>query len=703
MARALSELAGDMRNTGLRPEYREILKLYLKVIDVDCDGPGEGAYLACLSGEDADSYDDLEERLAIARMGNIFKRAGFLRARLKILSLADLSDHDPLSEDIYADRVSACIENADNAQLLKLASMYTDLGGAMTELARARAFYRTGNKNAAYRHFIHAAGETRIDWILRAIYTDLRQYYPEIFTPAGFANLETSRYLVFFLPYLNPVEIRLLKQHLAPSALLSSASPATIYADGYFLIKTDQVSALEAVALGSYTYLSQNPDILYVWTELLFRSRQYRMLAFLFERFAHVKPAHQGFWKMQIEFLENSGNKDAYFNEVVEYLKVFHSDYGVSDRLIQFLIGANPNAIHWAEDRYWQSALANLPSLPPRGRFIYWLKRYYEAAGKHKEAQEVKENFYALAPGSYYARAFWDELPAGPYDTDWRNVRDRASYLRWIARHGGNEQAVRFLAGRETARYLDPAAINLLRRISSSYYRIPAEVIELYELGEYNLGNDFFRDAFFGKVSQLEYVARLVFLGRRTGNLNLSVYYTRQLAREMNIAEDPFSMPEGLLKELYPRPYLPEVRRYSQAYGIQEEMVYALMRQESMFKEIAISRSGAQGLMQIMPATGRELARGLQIRGANLMDPETSIQMGAKFFSDLMRSYSGDFRWSAIAYNGGPGNLARWKFSFYRGDFNAFLESLPATEPRDYCRVTYQNYQHYRTLYLLHP
>jgi len=77
MARALSELAGDMRNTGLRPEYREILKLYLKVIDVDCDGPGEGAYLACLSGEDADSYDDLEERLAIARMGNILSAPDF--------------------------------------------------------------------------------------------------------------------------------------------------------------------------------------------------------------------------------------------------------------------------------------------------------------------------------------------------------------------------------------------------------------------------------------------------------------------------------------------------------------------------------------------------------------------------------------------------------------------------------------------------
>ena len=85
--------------------------------------------------------------------------------------------------------------------------------------------------------------------------------------------------------------------------------------------------------------------------------------------------------------------------------------------------------------------------------------------------------------------------------------------------------------------------------------------------------------------------------------------------------------------------------------------------------------------MQIMPRTGDWLAGKMKIRNPDLMDPDTNINMGAKFFADLVRT-QGDFRWASIAYNGGPGNLRKWKKRYYKDDFYFFLENLPIEEPR---------------------
>lgn len=162
-------------------------------------------------------------------------------------------------------------------------------------------------------------------------------------------------------------------------------------------------------------------------------------------------------------------------------------------------------------------------------------------------------------------------------------------------------------------------------------------------------------------------------------------------------------MPGGLLKSLYPRPYLDLAEKHAGFYKIDPNMVYALMRQESMFREMAVSRSNARGLMQVMPATGRWLAQRLRLSGYDLHKPDTSIRFGSMFLADMLRVNDGDFRWAAIAYNGGPGNLRKWKRRYYRGDLNQFLEFIPAKESRDYCRITTRNYQHYNTTYTLYP
>jgi soluble lytic murein transglycosylase-like protein len=81
--------------------------------------------------------------------------------------------------------------------------------------------------------------------------------------------------------------------------------------------------------------------------------------------------------------------------------------------------------------------------------------------------------------------------------------------------------------------------------------------------------------------------------------------------------------------------------------SLQPEILHAVMKQESGFKPCAVSVRGAQGLMQLMPATAE------QFHVADPFDPEQNVQAGAAFLKQLLGKYSGDLRLALIAYNAG--------------------------------------------------
>lgn len=123
---------------------------------------------------------------------------------------------------------------------------------------------------------------------------------------------------------------------------------------------------------------------------------------------------------------------------------------------------------------------------------------------------------------------------------------------------------------------------------------------------------------------------------------------------------------------------------------VDRALVYALIRQESAFNPDATSRSGARGLMQIMPATASYVAGDPALKGKGrdqLYDPSVNLRLGQEYILHLMSlsEVGNDLFRLCAAYNGGPGNLIRWsaKASF-AGDPLLFIESLPASETRDY-------------------
>lgn len=117
-------------------------------------------------------------------------------------------------------------------------------------------------------------------------------------------------------------------------------------------------------------------------------------------------------------------------------------------------------------------------------------------------------------------------------------------------------------------------------------------------------------------------------------------------------------------------------------------LLYALARQESNFDPSAISRSGARGLLQIMPATASYVTGDPSLRGAGvrrLHDPAFSLEVGQRYIHYLARheQVNGDLIRLLAAYNNGPGNLARWQPAVrHRGDPLLFIESIPVGETR---------------------
>ena len=102
------------------------------------------------------------------------------------------------------------------------------------------------------------------------------------------------------------------------------------------------------------------------------------------------------------------------------------------------------------------------------------------------------------------------------------------------------------------------------------------------------------------------------------------------------------------------RVYQKPIQIYSRIYDVDEELIHAIVKQESCFNEGAHSRVGAIGLMQLMPQT----ALGLRINDP--WNPEHNIQGGIKYISEMLNMFKGNYKLAIAAYNAGPGNVRKY-------------------------------------------
>ncbi len=137
---------------------------------------------------------------------------------------------------------------------------------------------------------------------------------------------------------------------------------------------------------------------------------------------------------------------------------------------------------------------------------------------------------------------------------------------------------------------------------------------------------------------------------------------------------------------LYPRPYAAQVSDASVVTGVPVDMIYAIMRQESLYRADVVSHAGAIGLLQLVPGTARIDARRLQRPAPEreqLLDPAVNLPLGAEDLRRLLDGFDGRPMLAIAAYNAGPNAVARWLPAQPR-EADIWIENIPYNETRTY-------------------
>jgi soluble lytic murein transglycosylase len=161
------------------------------------------------------------------------------------------------------------------------------------------------------------------------------------------------------------------------------------------------------------------------------------------------------------------------------------------------------------------------------------------------------------------------------------------------------------------------------------------------------------------------------------------------------------TIPRAFWEMLYPFGWRGEVTEAASRAGIDPFLVAAVVREESNYHPRAVSRVGARGLMQLMPATAQPMAdvRGWPFNGGDLLDePGANIQLGTAFLAGLLREF-GDPRLAVAAYNAGPRRVRDWLKARRPGDLEAFVEQIPFDETRQYVKRVMLSWDEYRRIY----
>lgn len=207
---------------------------------------------------------------------------------------------------------------------------------------------------------------------------------------------------------------------------------------------------------------------------------------------------------------------------------------------------------------------------------------------------------------------------------------------------------------------------------------------------------------------------RLRFEGTREWNWGLRGLSEREhlaaaeFARQNNILDRMVNTSDRTRLQVdytqrFPSPHHDIMHPTTQTLGLDKAWVYGLIRQESRFIMDAQSHVGASGLMQVMPSTGRWVAKKIGLTDfaqEMLSDVRTNILLGANYMNMVLGNMDGSQVLATAAYNAGPGRLRSWRSTLNKPMEGAvFIESIPFFETRVYVKNVMSNTAYYAALF----
>lgn len=209
---------------------------------------------------------------------------------------------------------------------------------------------------------------------------------------------------------------------------------------------------------------------------------------------------------------------------------------------------------------------------------------------------------------------------------------------------------------------------------------------------DYNGGDERLRDRFMAAAAKRLSDGQLSLLaefGKKMGGTTTGVEIAK-LALRNGVALIPHGWPRTKLPDNLP---------------IEPALTLAITRQESQFDPTARSSANAQGLMQLLPSTANQVARGLGIKFKREMlnDPQTNLTLGSRYLRQVISGFDGSYILGVASYNAGPGNVRSWIKTMGKPPKKLegaidWIESIPFTETRNYVMRVHENLGVYRTL-----
>jgi soluble lytic murein transglycosylase len=324
------------------------------------------------------------------------------------------------------------------------------------------------------------------------------------------------------------------------------------------------------------------------------------------------------------------------------------------------------------------------PNPSPASAAIYWIGRCYEKLGDFEKAQQCYRRTQGLANYGYYGqRAREAEMAAQKSGTREAVALSGLDFKQLMLTGEG----IRF----QPVLMSEPDG-NGTPVVERARQLVAANLPEL-ALAELRWGIRHYppNEGLFGFL-----MARIY---SKKEDYDASIACLRKVFPDYN-GRPMEELPEEVWRMLFPIPHWNLISGQAARVELDPVLVLGLIRQESAFEETAQSKANARGLMQILPSTGRRLARQAKITRYNaksLFTAETNIVLGVQFLSSLLRRY-GKTELALAAYNAGESRVDRWLNEFGNRDMAEFVEQIPFSETRNYVKQVLSNKAHYELL-----
>lgn len=352
--------------------------------------------------------------------------------------------------------------------------------------------------------------------------------------------------------------------------------------------------------------------------------------------------------------------------------------------MAQFPDGKNAQAEHWRQtwvaylDRRAEAVpmleqhLRRFPNSPYTANAVYWLGRASERAGNPAHARSFYLKDEERFPQTYFGRRSIERLRAIG-----REPVNQAEFLSQI---------------------LAPPPLPSLEEA------IPAAALERWKRAQAlrSIGLDASAELELRAAYSTTGTSRLLWevaqAAEDAGRYGAAFAALRQAFPQLD-ARRFDEVPVAVWQTAYPLPYEASLRRAADRNHVDPMLAAGLIRQESVFQPDAISHKGAVGLMQVLPKTGKKLARRLKLRYARvkLFNPEYNLQLGTLYLADLIAEF-GSTEDVLAAYNAGEDRVALWRAERRYEEPAEFVESIPFSETREYVQIVMRNAELYRLL-----